>query len=390
MTRYLDHAATTPIHPQVAEAMAARLGVVGNPSSVHAAGREARRVVEESRERLAAAVGAHPTEVVWTSGGTEADNLAIKGLWWARHAADPRRTRVLVSAVEHHAVLDPARWLASQGAEVVELPVHDDGRLDLAALDAELAAHGDRVAVVSVMWANNEIGTIQPVADVVARAHAWGVPVHTDAVQAVGHLPVDLAAVRADAVSLTAHKLGGPVGVGALVVRRGLDLVPVLHGGGQERSVRSGTLDVVGVAGFALAAELAVSDLPAQTARLAGLRDALLAGVRDLVPDAVLRGPDPASGLRVPHNLHLTFPGCEGDSLIYLMDSHGVACSTGSACTAGVAQPSHVLLACGVEEVDARGALRFSFGRTSTPGDVEAVLAALPDVVTRARAAGMA
>lgn len=390
MTHYLDHAATTPVHPQVAEAMVAELARVGNPSSVHAPGRAARRAVEESRERLAATLGARPSEVIWTSGGTEADNLAVKGLWWARHGADPGRTRVLVSAVEHHAVLDPARWLATQGAEVVELPVGPDGTLDLGALDAELAERGDRIALVSVMWANNEIGTVQPIGEVVELAHARGVPVHTDAVQAFGHLPVDLRALAVDAVTISAHKLGGPVGVGALVARRGLELVPVLHGGGQERSVRSGTLDVVGSVAMALAAELAVADLPAEAVRLAALRDALVDGARRLVPDAVLRGPEAATGRRLPHNAHLTFPGCEGDSLLYLMDSRGVACSTGSACAAGVPQPSHVLLACGVEEADARGALRFSLGRTSTAQDVEAVLAALPDVVARARVAGLA
>lgn len=390
VTHYLDHAATTPVHPDVAAAMVAELARVGNPSSVHGPGREARRAVEESRERLAATLGARPSEVIWTSGGTEADNLAVKGLWWARHGADPRRTRVLVAAVEHHAVLDPARWLATQGADVVELPVHPDGTLDLAALADELAQHGDRVALVSVMWANNEIGTVQPLTEVVELAHAHDVPVHSDAVQAFGHLTLDLGAMPVDAVTVSAHKLGGPVGVGALVARRGLELVPVLHGGGQERSVRSGTLDAVGAVGMALAAELAVADLPAESERLAGLRDTLVAGARRLVPDAVLRGPEPASGRRLPHNAHLTFPGCEGDSLLYLMDSHGVACSTGSACAAGVPQPSHVLLACGVDEADARGALRFSLGRTSTAEDVDAVLGVLPEVVARARAAGLA
>jgi cysteine desulfurase len=390
VTHYLDHAATTPVHPDVVAAMTAELARVGNPSSVHGPGRAARRTVEESRERLAAMLGARPSDVIWTSGGTEADNLAVKGLWWARHGADPRRTRVLVSAVEHHAVLDPARWLATQGAELVELPVHGDGALDLDALAAELAEHGDRVALVSVMWANNEIGTVQPVAEVTELAHAHGVPVHTDAVQAFGHLPVDLRTLMVDAATVSAHKLGGPVGVGALVARRGLELVPVLHGGGQERSVRSGTLDAVGAVGMATAAELAVADLPAESARLAALRDALIDGARRLVPEAVLRGPEPGTGRRLPHNVHLTFPGCEGDSLLYLMDSRGVACSTGSACAAGVPQPSHVLLACGVDPADARGALRFSLGRTSTADDVEAVLAVLPEVVARARAAGLA
>ncbi|WP_411910673.1 cysteine desulfurase family protein [Actinotalea sp. M2MS4P-6] len=370
--------------------MTEQLAAVGNPSSAHGPGRAVRRSVEESRERIGAALGVRPRDVLLTSGGTEADNLAVKGLWWARHGADPRRTRVLVSAVEHHAVLDPARWLATQGATVVELPVDRVGRVDLAALEVELAGHPDRTALVSVMAANNEIGTLQPVGDVVALAHAHGVPVHTDAVQAVGHVPADLTAWGADAVTVTAHKLGGPVGVGALVARRGLDLVPVLHGGGQERDVRSGTLDAVGAVGFALALELALDGLPAEAARVAALRDRLIAGARELVPDAVLGGPEPATGDRLPQNAHLVFPGCDGDSLLYLLDARGIACSTGSACTAGVQQVSHVLTACGVDEVLARGALRFSLGRTSTPEDVDALLGVLPEVVDRARAAGAA
>jgi cysteine desulfurase len=387
---YLDHAATTPVRPEVIAAISAQLAEVGNPSSVHGPGRAARRAVEESRERFAAALGARPAEVIWTSGGTEADNLAVKGLWWARRAADPHRTRVLISAVEHHAVLDPARWLATQGAQVVELPVLADGTLDLDALSDELAEHGAQTAMVSVMWASNEIGTVQPVAEVVELAHSHGVPVHCDAVQAVGHLEVDLAAVPVDAVTVSGHKLGGPVGVGALVARRGLDLVPVLHGGGQERSVRSGTIDTASVVGLALAAELAVADLPAESARVAALRDRLVEKVRELAPDAVLRGPEPGSGRRLPHNAHLTFPGCDGDSLLYLLDSHGIACSTGSACAAGVLQPSHVLLACGLDAAHARGALRFSFGHTSTATDVDHLLDVLPEVLVRARAAGRA
>jgi cysteine desulfurase len=357
---------------------------------LHGAGRAARRTVEESRERIAAALGAHPSEVVLTAGGTEADNLAIKGMYWARRALDTRRRRVLVSAVEHHAVLDPARWLAERmGAEVVLLPVDGDGVLDPAALDAELAAHADEIALVSVMWANNEIGAVQPVAEVVRRAASHGVPVHLDAVQAVGRLEVDLTAVAADAVTVSAHKLGGPVGVGALVARRGLALEAVLHGGGQERGVRSGTVDVASAVGFAEALEAAVADREVEAARLSHLRDALVSGVRRTVPDAVLRGPA-TTAARLPNLAHFTFPGCAGDSLLYLLDSHGVHASTGSACQAGVPQPSHVLLAVGVAAEDARGALRFSLGHTSTAADVEALLTVLPEVVDRARAAGLA
>ncbi|RMI05100.1 cysteine desulfurase family protein, partial [Cellulomonas triticagri] len=390
MSAYLDHAATTPVLPEAAAVLAEHLTRPGNPSSLHTSGRAARRVVEESRERLAAALGARPSEVLLTGGGTEADNLAIKGLYWARTAQDPARTRVLVSAVEHHAVLDPAAWLAEhEGADLVLLPVDDRGRLRTDALAAELAAHGDRTALVSVMWANNEVGTLQPVAEVVALAHAHGVPVHVDAVQAVGQVPVDFAASGVDALTVSGHKLGGPGGVGALVARRDLALVPVQHGGGQERGVRSGSLDVPGIAAFGVAVERAVADREQTAARLAALRDALVAGVLAVVPDAVLRGATGA-GERLPANAHLTFPGCEGDSLLYLLDAAGVECSTGSACQAGVPQPSHVLLAMGVPEGDARGALRFSLGRTSTRDDVDALLAVLPGVVERARAAGLA
>ena len=389
MTVYLDHAATTPVLPAAAQALADALAHVGNPSSLHASGRAARRTVEESRERLAASLGARPSEVVLTSGGTEADNLAVEGLFRARRAADPRRRRVLVSAVEHHAVLDPAAWLAAhEGAEVVLLPVDSDGVLDLDAVRRELAGHGDEVALVSVMWANNEVGALQPVAQVVEAAHAWGIPVHADAVQALGQVPVDFEASGLDAMTVTAHKVGGPVGIGALLARRELALEPVLHGGGQERGVRSGTLSAPLAAAFAVAAEAAVADRASFAARVAALRDRLVAGVLGSVPGATLRGPgDPA--LRLPANAHLTFAGCEGDSLLYLLDAAGVEASTGSACQAGVPEPSHVLLAMGVPQDDARGALRFSFGHTSSDADVDRVLEVLPGAVERARAAGL-
>lgn len=372
------------------DALVAQLGRTGNASSLHEAGRQARRVVEESREQLAAALGARPSEVVLTAGGTEADNLAIKGIYWSRSAERPTRRRILVSAVEHHAVLDPARWLGEHaGAEVVLLPVDPTGRLDVDALRAELARHGDEVALVSVMWANNEIGTIQPLAAVVAAAAERGVPVHADAVQAVGQLDVSFAASGLDAMTVSGHKVGGPVGVGALLARRELRLTPVLHGGGQERGVRSGTVDVAAARAFAVAVTESADERPAEAVRLAALRDRLVAGVQDAVPSAVLRGPaDP--GARLPANAHVTVPGCEGDSLLYLLDSRGVQCSTGSACRAGVAQPSHVLLACGVPPGEARGALRFSLGRTSTEQDVDRLLAVLPEVVARATRAGLA
>lgn len=389
------------MHPLAIEAVTRELTRTGNPSSLHAAGRAARRVVEESRERIAAALGAAPGEVLLTSGGTEADNLAVKGIAWARRRADPGATRLLVSAVEHHAVLDPARWLAEhEGASLVEMPVDRAGVLDLEALAAELEGAGSAgtsatAALVSVMWANNETGAVQPVRAVVDLAHAHGVPVHVDAVQAVGALPVDLREVDVDALTVSAHKLGGPVGVGALVARRGLALEPVLHGGGHERGVRSGTLPAAAVSGFAAALEVAVASREAEAARLAALRDRLVARVLATVPDVVLQGPAlgvPGEGdepTRLPGIVLLTFAGCDGDSLIYLLDSAGVRCSTGAACTAGVAQPSHVLLASGLGGDQARGALRLSLGRTSTESDVDHFLAVLPDAVARARVAGL-
>ncbi|MBO3103858.1 cysteine desulfurase family protein [Cellulomonas fengjieae] len=390
MSVYLDHAATTPMVPEAARVLAEQLARTGNPSSLHASGRAARRTVEEARERLAAALGARPSEVVWTSGGTEADNLAVKGMFWSRRSQDPRRRRLLVSAVEHHAVLDPAFWMAEHaGAELVLLPVDADGVLEVDALREELERHGEQAALISVMWANNEMGALQPLGDVVELARRYGVPVHADAVQAAGQVPVDFGASGLDAMTVTGHKVGGPGGVGALLARRGLDLTPVLHGGGQERGVRSGTLDAPLIASFSVAVDLAVAEQPAFAARVGALRDALVEGVEALVPDAVLRGPR-TTAARLPANAHLTFPGCEGDSLLYLLDSAGIEASTGSACQAGVPRPSHVLLAMGVDEVAARGALRFSLGHPSTADDVEALLAVLPGVVDRARAAGLA
>ncbi len=389
MTVYLDHAATTPMLPEAAAAMTAQFGRAGNASSLHASGRASRRVVEESREQIAAALGCRPGEVVFTSGGTESDNLALKGLFWARRDEDARRTRILATAVEHHAVLDPLEWLeAHEGARVELLPVDHRGRLDLDALRAAVERDPDSVALVSVMWANNEVGTVQPIHEVVEIAHAHGIPVHTDAVQAIGQLPVDFAASGVDAMTLTGHKIGGPYGVGALLLRRELRPVALLHGGGQERDVRSGTLDVPGVAGLAVACAAAVAGQPDAAIRLTALRDRIVAGVLDVVPGAVPNG-DHRPGHGLPGTVHLTFPSCEGDSLLMLLDARGIECSTGSACNAGVPRPSHVLLAMGRDEDDARCSLRFSLGHTSTEADVAALVEAIGPVVERARAAAL-
>jgi cysteine desulfurase len=384
---YLDHAATTPLLPEARAVVTAAFDELGNASSLHGSGRRVRRRVEEAREQLAAALGARPSEVILTSGGTEADNLAVKGIFWARRDSNPRRRRILVSTVEHHAVLDTVNWLAEhEGAEIGWLEVDSFGRVRPSVLHAALRADPDSVALVSVMWANNEVGTTSPINELVEIAHSFGVPFHTDAVQAVGAVPVDFAASGADAMSIAGHKFGGPIGAGALLLGRTVECTPVTHGGGQERDVRSGTLNAPGAAGLAVAAAAAVARQPEQAIRLSALRDRLIDGIRAIVADAVVNG-DPDDHL--PGIAHLSFPGCEGDSLLMLLDARGIECSTGSACSAGVAQPSHVLIAMGAGVERARGSLRFSFGHTSTDADVDAVLEAIGPVVERARRAGL-
>ncbi|MCV7232654.1 cysteine desulfurase family protein [Mycobacterium branderi] len=384
---YLDHAATTPMHPAAIEAMTAVLATVGNASSLHTAGRAARRRMEESRELIADRLGARPSEVIFTAGGTESDNLAIKGIYWARRDAEPRHRRIVSTAVEHHAVLDAINWLAEhEGAEVTWLPAAADGSVSPAALRDVLENHDD-VALVSVMWANNEVGTIMPVSELAAIAAEFDVPMHSDAVQAVGQLPVGFGASGLSAMSVAAHKFGGPPAVGALLLRRDVSCVPLSHGGGQERDIRSGTPDVAGAVGMAAAAQIAVDGLEANSARLRVLRDRLIDGVLTGIDDVRLNGPREA---RLPGNAHFTFAGCEGDALLMLLDANGIECSTGSACTAGVAQPSHVLLAMGADAASARGSLRLSLGHTSIDEDVDAALRVLPGAVARARQAALA
>ncbi|WP_394616059.1 cysteine desulfurase family protein [Lentzea sp. JNUCC 0626] len=376
---YLDHAATTPMHPQAVAAMTEALSTTGNASSLHTSGRRARRAVEEARENIADALGARPSEVLFTGGGTESDNLAVKGIYWASG-----RRRVLASAVEHHAVLDAVEWLEQQGAEVTWLPTDRFGRVSASSVADAL---DDDVALVTTMWANNEVGTINPVHDIAAVCAERGVPFHTDAVQAVGAVPVSFAESGASALTMTGHKVGGPYGVGVLLLARDVKATPLMHGGGQERDVRSGTLDVPSIVGLARAVRISVEEQASRAVEIAALRDELITSVRAIVPDVIVNG-DPSD--RLPGNAHLTFPGCEGDSLLMLLDARGVECSTGSACTAGVAQPSHVLLAMGVEPSLARGSLRFSLGHTSTRADVEKLVSVIGPVVERARTAGLA
>ena len=376
---YLDEAATTPVKREVLEAMWPYLGPeFGNPSSHHEVGEAAREALERARADVASVLGARASEITFTSGGTESDNAAVKGI-----ALASTGRHVIVSAVEHPAVLESAAWLGRIGYDITVLPVRPDGGVEPRTLAEALR---DDTAVVSIQLANNEVGTIQPVHVLASIAHEHGIPFHTDAVQAVGQLPVSFAGSGTDALTLTGHKIGGPMGVGALLLARGLTPVSVQHGGGQERDVRSGTLDAPAIAGLAAAVGTAVKEQEAVGRRLTSLRNELIQRVRDAVPDVVLNG-DPVG--RLPGNAHFSFPGCEGDALLMLLDAKGVECSTGSACSAGVAQPSHVLLAMGAEAAAARGSLRFTLGHTSTRDDVDRLIEVLPAAVERARRAGL-
>lgn len=395
----LDHAATTPVRPAALAAFAEAAALGANPASLHTAGRRAKLVLEQARERLAAAVGAHPSEVVLTSGGTEADNLAVQGLYRAARAADPHRTRIVLTGIEHHAVLDAVDWLVRhEGAEAVLVPVDAEGRVDPAAWEAALAQAPERTALATLMWANNEVGTVQPVAEAARRAAAHGVPFHTDAVQAVGALDVDFAASGAATLALSGHKIGAPVGVGALLVRRDVTLEPVVHGGGQERRLRSGTVSVALAAALAAAVEEAVAERASEAERLGALRDRVLAavdaldgarvsGARDVDPTTGERLP--AGTRRLPGNVHVTVDGRTADALLFGFDTAKIDSSAGSACTAGVAAPSHVLEAMGQGE-RARWTQRLTLGHTTTDDDVDRLLAVLPQVLRPGRPAAAA
>ena len=400
---YFDHAATTPVKPTALRVLTEQMPQLSNPSSLHGSGRRARLAVDSARAQLAEAVGAHPSEVIFTSGGTEADNLAIKGLWWQRRSGtggDSRRRRILLPGIEHHAVLDTAEWLeAQEGAELVMIPVDAEGVVDLASFSEQLQRlleqEPQSIALVTAMWANNETGTVQPVAEIAQLCHEHGLPFHTDAVQAFGSIAdddggsVSFAGSGASTMAISGHKIGAPVGIGALLVRRDVTLTPVQHGGGQERDIRSGTLDAAGICAFAAVAEETVSGVEAEAARLAELRGRLLEAV-DGVEGVTLRGPDPriSPAKRLPNNLHITVDGAEGDSLLFMLDMAGFDTATGSACTAGVPRASHVLLAMGLSEEEARGAQRFSLGHTTTEEDVEKLAGALPGIIAQARDAG--
>ncbi|WP_194411437.1 cysteine desulfurase family protein [Microbacterium cremeum] len=385
MTVYLDHAATTPLRPEARDAWLEAAQRVGNASSIHGPGQQARRVLEEARERLAATLDCEPIEVVLTSGGTEAVNLAVKGLWWGR-AADA--DTVVLPDGEHHATLDAVAWLAEHGAHVRAVGLDDAGRIDAEAFASSLPG----AALATALVANNEVGTVNDAGALAAAATDASVPLHLDAVAAFGHVPVSFRDWRGGArgrsglvaLSVSAHKIGGPAGVGALVVAREAELSALLHGGGQQRRLRAGTQDVAGAAAFAVAAELAAAERETEAARLAALRQRLVHGILVAIPDAELLG-DPIE--RVPGNAHMLFPGAWGETLLFLLDREGAAVSTGSACQAGVPEPSHVVLAMGRTDAEARQVLRFTLGRTTDEADVDAVLVVLPGVVERARAA---
>ncbi|MBU6348037.1 MAG: cysteine desulfurase [Actinomycetales bacterium] len=384
---YLDHAATTPMFPAAVAAMTELLADPGNPSSLHAAGRKARRHVEESREQVANAIGARPGEVIFTAGGTEANNIAIKGIAWAARNARPNKTRLVVSSVEHHAALDPVQWLVDDdGFEVTWIKASETGEITAAALRDALGSDPSDVALVSVMMANNEVGTINDIAALTEVTREFGIGFHTDAVQAPMWLDVNFAKLGVCAMSISGHKFGGPTGAGALIMSRDCRATPLIHGGGQERELRSGTLDTPSIVGLASGLTQAVAERTELVGRISALRDELVRGVLQIAPDAIYNG---ATTNRLANNAHFSFPGALGDSLLMLLDAQGVECSVGSACSAGVPQPSHVLLAMDSDPDLARCTLRFSLGHTSTSSDVDALLDALPSALERARRAGV-
>ncbi len=374
MSVYLDHAATTPMFDAAIEAMNSSLRKLGNPSSLHTEGRSTRKDVEDARESIAKAIGCQASEVIFTGSGTEANNAAIKGLFW--HSD---KKVILISSIEHHAVLDPAHWLAEhEGAEIIEIPVTVSGVIDLDFLKKVVKERASEIALISVMHSNNETGVIQPIADVVKVA--GDIPVHSDAVQSFTKVPLSFKDLGLFAMTISGHKVGGPLGIGALILRRAVEIPPLLHGGGQERDIRSGTLNAPSIVALAAAVKADLYDAK----KVESLRDSFEAGVTSLRPDAVING---KGAPRLPGISNITFPGTQSDSLLLLMDSEKVSCSTGAACTAGVHRPSHVLMAMGLTDVVSQSSLRFSFGSTNTTEDVAYALSVLPTVIERGLAA---
>lgn len=380
---YLDNAATTAMLPEALEVMYREAANVGNASSLHGAGRRARRVVEESREKLAAAVGAKPQEIIFTASGTEANNLAVKGMFWNAGAT---KRAILSSPIEHHAILDPLEWLEREHNVTLHLAdVDGDGRTKVESVAQLLSEHENEISFVTVMHSNNEVGALQPVEEIAAISREYKIPIHSDAVQSFGKVPLDFAKLGVNAMTISGHKIGGPLGVAALVAKKELELTPLLHGGGQERDVRSGTLHTPAIAAFATAAELSHQRLLANADHIKALRERLIQGVTAAVADVRLNG----GASTLPGIAHFTFAGAEGDALLLLLDAQGVQCSTGSACSAGIAQPSHVLIAMGMAPKVARSSIRFSIGTTTTEQEIDKAISVINEVVTRARAAGV-
>ena len=360
-------------------AMTLQLAQLGNPSSLHTHGRATRKTIEDARESIAKQVGCLASEVIFTASGTEANNIALKGLYW--QGRDKGKHVVVISAIEHHAILDPAQWLADhEGAEVVLIPVSSSGVIDLDFLKDLVSTRGQEIAVISIMHSNNETGVLQPISEVVAIAGE--IPVHCDAVQSFKKVPLSFSELGLYALTLSAHKIGGPLGIGALILRRTVEIPALLHGGGQEREIRSGTLNAPSIVGFATAAESEHFN----AMNVQDLRDGFIEGLNKIVPDASING---LKANRLPGIVNVTFPGTQSDTLLLLMDSQGVSCSTGSACSAGVHEASHVLLAMGHSIESAQSSLRFSFGASSTQADVDYILSVVPDVITRGRAANL-
>jgi cysteine desulfurase len=384
MATYLDYAATVPMSGEVLAQYADALAVVGNPSSIHSFGQSARQMVEESRESLALAVNADRNEVIFTSGGTESNNLAIKGLYWERNKEFTSRKKIVSAYTEHHAVTDTIEWLEKhEGAEAIWVPVSEDGEIDFAWYRNYLAEHSNEIALVSLMLANNETGVITELKKFIDIAREFHIPTHSDAVAAFGYLPIDFAELGLSTMAISAHKVGGPVGVGALMVSRATKITSLIQGGGQERGIRSGTLNAAGAKAFAFAADLALKNMDTHNVHTRKLVEQIKATVLHEIPGARFsRGDQPG----LPHNAHFTFQGAKSDSLLFLLDQAGFAASAGSACQAGVARPSQVLLAMGRSEAEANGTLRFTVGNRTSEAEVEQLLSLLPDIVATARA----
>ena len=383
---YLDNAATTPISEVALQAFIEQSRQLGNPSSLHTYGRKVRKDVEEAREKLAGLIGCHSSEIIFTGSGTEANNLAIKGAYWHRNQGGKQRNVIVISAFEHHAVLDPARWLEDfEGAELVEIPVTLEGFVNLSELRNVVLERHDEIALISIMHSNNEVGTVQSMDDISKIAQEFKIPLHTDAVQSLGKVPLSFKELELFAMTISAHKVGGPIGVGALILQKGIDITPILHGGGQERDIRSGTLNAAGIIAFVAATQSAMRDLESNAVKISGLRKKLVAAIQSEISDATLNGV--LEGATLPGIANISFPNTESDALLLLFDAEGIACSTGSACSAGVQEASHVLMAMGLSEKEARSSLRFSLGTGNSDSDIEYLQTCIKRVIDRARAA---